>query len=275
MKKALNAWSVEPSLSFEEMFRKLSEAGFDGVELNLDKPGTPHALSMESTEADYAAIRSLSEKYRLPVTSISTSQSGGMSGLPEKHDACRALLLKQIEAAKALGASGILTVPGGNHLVPLKKARENTLAFFREMKDEIASLGIRVGLENTWGGFFLSPFDMATLIDEIGSEWICAYFDAGNMLEYSFSEHWADVLGARIGFVHVKDFKRRSGPYSGGDFVDITEGDANWPAIMAALRAAGFDGYLTGEVFKAEDDGLTFDDYYRKVAGNIDTILKY
>ena len=97
MKKSLNAWSVEKALNFEETFRAVSEAGFDGIELNIDAPGAPHGLSMEFTQADYDRIRSLSEKYDLPVVSISTSLSAGMSGIPARHEDYRRLLLKQIE----------------------------------------------------------------------------------------------------------------------------------------------------------------------------------
>ena len=37
MKKSLNAWTVDSKTGFEQMFRELKEAGFDGVELNVDK----------------------------------------------------------------------------------------------------------------------------------------------------------------------------------------------------------------------------------------------
>ena len=100
MKASLNAWTVEGSLGMEDMFRAVSRAGFDGIELNVDAPGAPHGLSMNTTEEDYAAIRSYSEKYSLPVVSISTSLSGGMSGHPERWEDYRRLLRKQIEAAK-------------------------------------------------------------------------------------------------------------------------------------------------------------------------------
>lgn len=275
MKKSLNAWSVEGSLSFEEMFKAVSEAGFDGIELNVDAPGGTHALSMQSTEEDYAKIRALSEKYNLPVVSISTSLTGGMSGIPAKKADYRALLLKQIEAAKALGASGILTAPGGmGGDITLKAARENTIAFFKEMKDEIETLGIFVGLENVWNGFFLSPYDMTSMFEEIGSDKIGAYFDAGNMLAFSVSEYWAEVLGKWVGCVHVKDYKRNGGLNSGGTWEDITEGSANWKAIIPALKKGGFNGYLTGEVFKA-DANMSFADYYKKVAGEIAEIISY
>ena len=81
MKKALNAWTVEGSLSFEEMFAAVSAAGFDGIELNVDRPGSAHGLSMESTEADYAAIRALSAA-GLDVTSI-------CDVTPVPHNGCR------------------------------------------------------------------------------------------------------------------------------------------------------------------------------------------
>ena len=60
MKRALNAWTVESSLSMEETFAAVSAAGFEGIELNVDPEGrSPHALSMATTAADYAAIREL------------------------------------------------------------------------------------------------------------------------------------------------------------------------------------------------------------------------
>ena len=198
-----------------------------------------------------------------------------MSGIPEKRDQYRALLLKQIEAAKALGAGGILTAPGGmGGDITLLQARKNTIEFFKWMKPEIEEQGIFVGLENVWNGFFLSPFDMLTMFEEIDSPKIGAYFDAGNMLAFSISEYWVEVLGKWIGYVHVKDYKRNGGLNSGGTWQDITHGSGNWKAIIPALRKAGFDGYLTGEVFKADAD-MSFEDYYKKVASEIGEIITY
>ena len=275
MKKSLNAWTVDGSLGMEAMFEAVSRAGFDGIELNVDRPGGAHALSMETTKEELAGIRALSEKYSLPVVSISTSLSGGMSGIPERWGEYRRLLRKQIEIAKALGASGILTVPGGmGGDITLKTARENSIAFYRSVRDEIEESGIFVGLENVWNGFFLSPFDMTSMLEEIGSKKIGAYFDAGNMLAFSVSEYWAEVLAGWIGCVHVKDYKRAGGINSGGEFVDITHGSANWKAIVPALKKGGFDGYLTGEVGKSDPD-MSWDDYYKKVAGEIGEIIRY
>ncbi len=269
MKRSLNAWTVESSLSFEETFAAVSAAGFEGIELNIDRPGAAHGLSMETTEAEYAKIRALSQKYSLPVVSISTSLWGGETGRPEKWDYARALLRKQIEAAKALGAKGILTVPGGD---ALKSGRENSIEFYRSMRGEIEREGIFVGLENVWNGFFLSPFDMQSMIDAIGSDMVGAYLDLGNMLAFSVPEHWVEVLGERIGFVHLKDYKRLGSLAEGGTWEDITHGSANWPEIISALRKIGFDGYLTAEVFKA-DEKMSFEEYYRKVAGELASII--
>ena len=37
MKIAINAWSIPASVPFPEAFAQVSAAGFDGIELNLDK----------------------------------------------------------------------------------------------------------------------------------------------------------------------------------------------------------------------------------------------
>lgn len=274
MKKSLNAWTVEESLDFEKTFAAVSEAGFDGIELNIDSSGA-HSITLSTTKEEFAAIRALSEKYSLPVVSVSTSLWGGKMGHQNEWDDGRTLLRKQLEAASELGAGGILTVPSGmdgEHT--LDKVRKNSIEFMRSMKPEIEKSGIFVGVENVWNGFFLSPYDMASFIDEVGSPKIGAYLDVGNMLAFSVPEYWVEVLGSRIGFVHVKDYRRAGGLNSGGTWEDITHGSANWKEIIPALRSAGFDGYLTGEVFKA-DAGMTFPEYYKKVAGEIAEICQY
>ncbi len=274
MKRALNAWTVEGSADMEKTFAAVAAAGFEGIELNVDGPGAAHGLSLHTTAADYEAIRALSKKYNLPVCSISTSLWGGKMGNPGQWAEAEELLYKQIEAARELGADGILIVPGGmGGEMTLDKVRKNCIAFLKAQKEKIEELGIFVGVENVWNGFFLSPYDMASFIDEIGSDKIGAYLDAGNMLAFSVPEYWMEVLGKRIGKVHVKDYKRNGGLNSGGTWQDITHGSADWKVMIPALREAGYDGYLVGEVFKAEAD-MSWDDYYKKVCGEIDTICK-
>ncbi len=274
MKKSLNVWTLDFSLSFEEAFAAAKNAGFDGIELNVDAEGN-HALTLDTTEEVYAQIRALIEKYALPVVSISTSLSGRLgTDDHEMRERMKTVLRKQIEAAKALGAAGILTVPGGmGEGVSLDMARKNSLAFLKEMKDEIEASGIIVAVENVWNGFFLSPYDMASFVDELDSPFIGAYLDVGNMIAFSVSEYWVEVLGERIKFVHVKDYLLNGGINSGGTWQDVTHGSANWRAIIPALAKAGFDGYLTGEV--SNDGSMSYPDYYKKVCGEIAEIITY
>lgn len=101
MKKSINAWSVAHGTDFEEMFAKLSAAGFDGVELNIDGDNSSHhSLTMETTDDELKKIRELSEKYSLPVVSISTSLYEGGAKLgsrdPARVKAGQDLLRKQL-----------------------------------------------------------------------------------------------------------------------------------------------------------------------------------
>ncbi len=276
MKQALNAWTVDQSMDMEQTFAAVAKAGFCAIELNMDAPGAPHGLSEKTTASDYAQIRRLSEKYQLPVCSIASSLwwQAGM-GNPAHWDDGQALLYKQIEAARELGAGGILIVPGGmNDTLSLDAARKNCIDFLRSQREYIEKSSIFVGVENVWNGFFLSPYDMASFIDEVDSPLVGAYLDVGNMLAFSTPEYWIEVLGERIGKVHVKDYKRNGGLNSGGTWQDITHGSADWKKIIPALRKTGYDGYLVGEVFKSDPD-MEWDAYYEKVSGEIGTICGY
>jgi hexulose-6-phosphate isomerase len=275
MKTSINAWSVKGDTGFEEMFAQISAAGFDGIELNVDAPGTAHGLHMDMTDGDIAAIRALSEQYKLPVVSISTSQTANMWGDndPAVREKVKALVRKQITFAEALGATGILTVPGGmNDSRSLLTSWKNSVQAMKEFGEEIKGCKIKVGLENVWNAFFTSPFDMVRFLDEVDCPEYAIYYDAGNMHAFSSSEHWVEVLAGRIDKVHVKGYKRNHGSINqGGIWCDITDADIKWDKVVPGLKAGGFDGYLTAEVGKVDAD-QPWDAYYKMVRDQVASI---
>jgi hexulose-6-phosphate isomerase len=252
VKKAINAWSVPNHVTFAEMFHDISDAGFEGIELNLDADNySSHSLTMSTGKDTYTEIKRLAEEYNLKIASISTSLTGGKLGSNNKElrESGKDIIRKQLECAEALGTDGILTVPGGmNDNISLLQSYENSFTAIEELKSEIESAKINVGLENVWNGFFISPFDMKNFIDRLDCRYIGAYFDVGNVIAFSNAEYWIEILNTRIRKIHVKDFKRNSGINRGGCFVNLLEGDVNWNKVIPALCKAGYDGYLTAEL---------------------------
>jgi len=167
--------------------------------------------------------------------------------------AARELTLAGLERARWLGADALLVVPGivRREAEPRRLvcayARALTLAFeaLRGLLGAAERCGVVMALENVWNGLFLSPVELAGFIDRLNSPWAGAYLDIGNLLKFGVPEDWIATLGRRIIRVHVKDYRVAAGTSAG--FVPPGDGDADWPAIMAALRAAGYDGPLTVE----------------------------
>lgn len=278
MKTSINAWSVKSDTGFTDMFAQISAAGFDGIELNIDAPGTAHGLSMETSDSDLAEIKRLSETYKLPIVSISTSQTNNMWGDndPAVREKAKALVKKQIYAAEALGATGILTVPGGMcEGRSLAVSWKNSITAMKEFGAEIKGCKIKVGLENVWNAFFTSPFDMVHFLDELDCPQFAVYYDSGNMHAFSNSEDWVEVLAGRIDKVHVKGYKRNHGSINqGGVWCDITDADIRWDRVVPGLKAGGFDGYLTAEVGKTDPD-QAWDAYYKMVRDQVASICAY
>jgi hexulose-6-phosphate isomerase len=55
---------------------------------------------------------------------------------------------------------------------------------------------------------------------------------------------WIRILGTRIKKVHAKDFRRNVGTLDG--FVDLLEGDVDWPEVVKALRMSVWTGRPAG-----------------------------
>lgn len=253
MKKGISVWSMPAEWDYEKLFGEAAAAGFEGVEIALGSNG----LSMDTTEAEMLDIKTLADKYNVKIFSVATTMLFDYpltSNDPETREKGRAAARKMIDIAATVGAESVLVVPGvvscawrpDLGVVPYDIAYFRALDGLRILAPYAEEKGIVIGVENVWNRFLLSPIEMRDFIDKIASDFVKAYFDAGNVLLFGHPDHWARVLGNRITKVHVKDFKVAVGNLSG--FVPLHEGDLDFAAFMKELRATGYDGWITPEV---------------------------
>jgi len=272
MKKSISAWAFDPKRPLSEVFALAKENGFEAVEVAVAEEGE---LTPSTTEEACARVREQAAKAGVELSSVASGMGWKYPLTAPDADVRR----KGIEATagslrvtRALGLDTILLVPGGVGAdfvdgfikAPYDVAYENAQASLRELKPVAEETQVAIGVENVWNMFLLSPLEMRDFLDQIGSNYIGSYFDVGNVIATGYPEQWIDILGSRIKKVHFKDFKRSVGTLAG--FCDLTEGDVDWPAVMAALRQIGYDGPVTAEFFDCEGD-------LRKISGAMDRIL--
>ncbi len=267
MRRAISAWAFPGTMTFEDVFKKAKEIGFEAVELTVDAVGSSNrSLTTESSEKDFEEIRELANKYGIAIESVacSTYWNKAMFGSedPEKKNFAVEMLRNHIRCAKGVGAEAILVVPCIDREAGLLKSYDNTIKTFKELEDEINASGIKIGLENVWNRFFSSPMDAKYVIDGIGNKNVGIYLDLGNMIVMNDAEWWIEVLANNIIKIHVKDFKRDNGRYYTGDDCDLLEGDVNWEVVCPMLGKC-YDGAMTAEVFPG--DGVDPDEFYRSV----------
>jgi len=253
MKKGINIWSF-PEQSLYDSFRLAKDAGFEGVEVALAAEGE---IALDSTEKQLLTIRAQAQECGIELYSVSSGlywQNWLTADDPAERARAKDIVRRQLETAKILGAETILVLPGcvnadfedPNKVVDYQDAWERGLEAMNELKHDAEKIGVSIGLENVWNKFLTSPIEMNAFIEKIGSPAVGCYFDVGNVVFNGYPEHWIRILGDKIKKVHFKDYRRAAGGLHG--FVDLLAGDVNYPAVMDALRAAGYDGWVSAEM---------------------------
>ncbi len=266
MKKGINRWSLPADWSIRQCMETAKAAGFEGIELALDETGE---LSLETDAAQVKAIRAMADDIGLELKSLATGlfwRYPLTANDPRVQDKSKSIVRKALEVAKGLGADTVLVVPGvvsapfaTQERTSYADAWDRALGGLRDLAPEAEKLGVSIGVENVWNKFLLSPIEMRDFLDAVGSDHVGAYFDVGNVILYGFPEDWIRILGRRIKKVHFKDFRGAVGTLAG--FVNLLEGDVNWPEVMTALDEIGHRDYAYTELspYKYYGDNLIYD----------------
>ncbi len=255
MKKGISQWAFPVSMKLEECMGQAREAGFEGIEVAIAEEGE---ISLESTKGDMEKVVASSRRIGIELTSLATGLFWDYSLTDEKREVrekAKGIVSKMLELASGLNVDTILVVPGAVDVffkpegkkVSYEVAYERAQEALKELAGTVEEYKVNIGVENVWNKFLLSPLEMRNFLDEIGSDYVGAYFDVGNVLVSGYPEQWIRILGRRIKKVHFKDFKTDIGNASG--FVDLLAGNVNWPEVIKAFGEIGYNGYAIAELF--------------------------
>jgi hexulose-6-phosphate isomerase len=248
VKKSIMRATLPRTTPLPKLLDPLKKAGFDGIQLGVLEP--PGELTLRSTDEEVKTLAKACRDAGVEPHSI----WGGVRFFHDTEDARKQAAedgKRVIDVAALLGARTWLIHPGQlSPEVPYDDCWKFALDGLNALKDHAAATHLRIGLENVWNKFLMSPLEIRRILDEVNSPAVGIWFDVGNVVAFGFPEQWVRLLAKQIVGVHVKDFKRGPGDHFGtaDGFVPLFHGSVNWPAVMKQLAAAGFDDYLVTEV---------------------------
>jgi sugar phosphate isomerase/epimerase len=248
MKLAVNLWTVYgwnlPEPVSADVLRALARMGSQGVELVIDD-GANSAETLLNRRQELSARLA---EFHLETPSIGTalfwrynlaSQDESMrrKGLDLVRDGCR--------VAQAYGAPVLLILAGQQEpQTEYRRSYTTSVETMRQAARIAADAGVTLGVENVGTSLLGSPGEYAGYLADVDHPSVQAYLDFGNGMSVgpSFAENWVTAVAGRIAAVHAKD-------YDGAvkSHVCCGLGDVDWERTFAALRAAGYDGFLTVE----------------------------
>ena len=249
-------------MSLDDTLTLCQEAGYEAVELVFTEGKD---LDPGMGDDELARVAQQCEGMDVEIGSVIVwyqERGNLLSRDAGEREKCLKCLRRSLELAGALSVDGVLLHPGQ---LQVESTYQQAWDDLRDSLIDTAALaeemGAAIGVENVWNKFLLSPLEARRFIDEVGSDWVGIYLDTANMMAYGHPEHWIRELGGRIKKVHFKDFLRRD-----HRFVNLREGDTDWPAVMAELRAIGYDSTLIHEVGGNRDELIDLGERMREIA---------
>jgi L-ribulose-5-phosphate 3-epimerase len=251
MKKGIADNLFAPPMTFDDGLAFAKRAGYDGIELWM---GNGPWFQPNTTDGD---LRNLHRRIRdagLVVSNIANSLAW-KANVSDRDPTIRRLALhhieRQLQVAEIFQTDAILVIAGiVTEEVPYNEVYARSLDALRGLSDKASRARVRIGVENcnSEARFLLSPREFGAFIDEVGSPWVGAHLDLGNIHDTGYPEQWIEMLGTRITRIHVKDVMRGRGRGGGQTvYTNIFQGDNNWPAIANALKKVAYDGWLIAE----------------------------
>ncbi len=233
-------WSADYNESVAELFPRLKEAGFDGVEVPVFRP----------REFKAAHLRRSLEANDMGCTAV-TVLLDGLNLISDDADVRRRTQADFRDKIEVLAEAGVKLLAGPMYspvgLLPGRRRTEDEWKWavegFQSVIPTLEKTGIELAIEplNRFETYFVNTAkDVCALSDAIGHPQIGVLIDTFHMnIEEKDIAAAYRLAGKRLKHVHTCGCDRGT---PGSDHID-------WPPIVEAIRGTGYDGWLTIESF--------------------------
>lgn len=234
-------WTTNVTSEHIPILKDIKATGYDGVEIPI----------FEGKPDDYRRLGEILDEIGLERTSVTASGDPAMNLISADAGARRegiAYMRWALACAEALGADRISgpmhsTLGHFSGVGPTKVERSRSIASQRAVGDIAASHGVTVCLEalNRFECYLLNTMDdLAAHVDEIGHPNILGMYDTFHANIEEADPIGAYTRNARVfGHIHISE-NDRGVP---------GRGNIPWKKTFRAIRASGYDGWLTIEAF--------------------------
>jgi sugar phosphate isomerase/epimerase len=225
---------------------RIADLGFSFVDLTLEPP------QARPEQVDARRLRKALEKYGLGVVGHTAYYLPFASAYDSIRDAAIAEAEKCLRVFAEVG-SPIMNLhldsraPGHD---PLWILQRNAGAFER-LLPTADEMGITLMVENSEGDTVAT---LAPILDVLPS--VGLHLDVGHANIGTRKSHVPGLLekyGDRLRHVHLSDNKGK-----GDDHLAIGAGTIDWRRELRAVKATGYDGTITLEVFYGDSDLITY-----------------
>ncbi len=243
-----------------EIFAKLKQIGFDGVDYTLSLTyKKPDKIFSEPRQTWIKHFRSVAEAMRengieafqTHATFPTDYDSDGIPAAQRRlSQAGLEQFSREIEATALLGAPYIVIHPINIAVYSTDKQAdfEANMDFFSKIKPVLQKFNVKLGVENmfTWDSIrnrhcptgCSTPEDMIKYIDSANSDSFVGCLDTGHMLINCFSPAEAvRKLGKRLKLLHVHDNYGVTDNHNAPG-----QGRTDWHDFAAALKETNYDG---------------------------------
>ncbi len=245
MRLGYSTWGM-PALPIDVTLDHVARLGFEGVELTVVPGYTTELSRLDAAERRRICV--LLDKHGLALPSIAVHRDLLVDD-PEQWAAHLAYLRASIDLA--VDMAGLDGPPVINNLVGGKSGEfENRRARLIERLDGVVryatARGVTVAIEPHVFTVLESPLTTKDIIDAIDSPFLRVQFDISHFDVLGFSiEETVPVLAPLAVHTHVKDQRGRAPDH---EFLIPGEGSFDYVRYLRAMREAGYDGFITGEV---------------------------
>lgn len=235
MERALIDTMLPKELPLVDRFKLAIETGFRSMEVRAVRDDAEATRIYEAAQQAGLRIHSVMNQthWQHPLSSPD----------PADVNACVEGVRASLRQAELYGADAVLLVPAVvRDDTTYEQAWDRSQEQIRKLIPLAEKHDVTIAIEEVWNKFLLTARDFRQYIDEFNHPLIQAYFDVGNVVHYAVPQHWIHELGERIVKVHLKDYSRSKG------FVNLGDGDVNWPAVRQAFADVGYNAEATVEL---------------------------